>query len=608
MARIFAEEDIESLIRHFPPLTLEKNDRPCLVTSHSGNNLVSLAQTLSRFEVLLGQQHDRIDKADLANLLGIEQGSEQLILGETSVFIYLSGDGRSIIPIPLADEIHEELKDRARKSFVNVHAFAAEFDIRSEGIQRWITFDASKKWRTFTVDDKAFLCYRSFNDSIESRIRKSIDTAGSDICDLTDVFDDEVQTPILRDLAEASTKGREGDIFSEQGHVVWIPTDYSNVVEERAKTAQLAHIQQMASDLEESHYCMIEARTSSSSSPGSTIEPGLEVLEQEVRKVFQRWHHDSAQLHTVMLNNDRNKPSRSSNATRSRILVDSVVLEHELKELKASAVASTEVQFRRGESSDYAGMVIDQLLKECEGSKPLLSLLLRSELAQEIHLAAEMELERLMSLEREKLAQMFEARLVLPFQLYTIGISTIKDPTLKQHLEDFLYEHFRREVVPQTIKGAQDQKALREKSSQREVEKLRQAIVDAKSFTALQSSISKFSKKIKIPSPSDEVLHTAKVRSLHQALKSMRQMTRGSDVLQNLIWMLLAEKSNGLYMSSGKDTTRMIKQYEAAGEAAMTANLVKWRDLLKTGQESADDLQDMRMAAKAAVDGVTPAQ
>jgi hypothetical protein len=337
----------------------------------------------------------------------------------------------------------------------------------------------------------------------------------------------------------------------------------------------------------------------------------MDDVEDEVRTLFQKWHPEAAELRVVRFNDDSNQSAIISNSDAlNRLLIDSAVLEHELNELKASAAASAKGLFGEDQGSADPSVVVRSLQEECQknSSKQLSSLILSTELAEKIQSVAELEIEGLMSAEREKLTQIVEARLLLPFQLYITGISSIKDATLKQHLEDFVYEHFRKEVVPQTLKAVRDQKLVLDKSSQRESEKFRQAVMDAKSLSALQSSMSKFSKKMKIAPPSDEVLTTAKLRTLQQTLKSMRQMTRGSDVLQNLIWVLLAQKSEGLFMSPGKDTTRMVKQYEAVGDAQMATSLVKWKDNLKAGQETKEEMRDMREAAKAAVDEMTSLQ
>jgi hypothetical protein len=75
--------------------------------------------------------------------------------------------------------------------------------------------------------------------------------------------------------------------------------------------------------------------------------------------------------------------------------------------------------------------------------------------------------------------------------------------------------------------------------------------------------------------------------------------------LQNVIWILLAKGREGLYMSSGKDTSRMIKMVkekdvEAAGK------LEEWKDLVKQGKDGEDTRREMRDLAAKAVEEWNP--
>jgi len=83
----------------------------------------------------------------------------------------------------------------------------------------------------------------------------------------------------------------------------------------------------------------------------------------------------------------------------------------------------------------------------------------------------------------------------------------------------------------------------------------------------------------------------------------MRKLPRASDILQNLVWVLLACATNGLYMSAGKDTTRMIRQYQAISDDVETAmKLSTWRDALKADKGDAEMVREMRSMAEEAVD------
>jgi hypothetical protein len=81
----------------------------------------------------------------------------------------------------------------------------------------------------------------------------------------------------------------------------------------------------------------------------------------------------------------------------------------------------------------------------------------------------------------------------------------------------------------------------------------------------------------------------------------MKKMKRGSDLLQNVIWILLAKGREGLYMSSGKDTSRMIKMVKE-GDAEAAGKLEEWKELVKQGKDTEDTRKEMRDVAARAVE------
>jgi hypothetical protein len=88
-----------------------------------------------------------------------------------------------------------------------------------------------------------------------------------------------------------------------------------------------------------------------------------------------------------------------------------------------------------------------------------------------------------------------------------------------------------------------------------------------------------------------------------QKVAAMKKMKRGSDLLQNVIWILLARDREGLYMSSGKDTSRMIKMVKE-GDAEAAKKLEEWKDLIKQGKDTEDTRREMRNLAAKAVENL----
>ena len=114
------------------------------------------------------------------------------------------------------------------------------------------------------------------------------------------------------------------------------------------------------------------------------------------------------------------------------------------------------------------------------------------------------------------------------------------------------------------------------------------------------------------------------METLTAKIKAMAKMKRGSDLLQNLVWIVLAtstwgtaevdgdgeqqqgEKEKGgmqcLFMSSGKDTSRMIRFCkEKCGDEETGAKLDQFRDVVKAGNDTEQHRAEMRRMAETAV-------
>ena len=357
--------------------------------------------------------------------------------------------------------------------------------------------------------------------------------------------------------------------------------------------------------LGEDEYCVITSDEVASLGSGDTAAE-VTPLDQAVLDEYEKSHQEDT-IHSLQLLPAGDRASRNGvPQITSTLLIKSALLDNELTGMKSSAIARAEQIWRSGDRASSLKSFVQSLQRNelyLPNQSELWQLLAQTDRANELLSAVREKLEQLENETQEKFNQLVEARLLAPLQLYTSGIGTIKDNTLKEHLEDFVFDHFKREVIPQMIKAVHEQSLLREKDRERQVEKFRQATSESKNFEQLQTAISKFSKKFKIEQPDEDMLKRVKEKTLQAAVKSLVQMKRGSDVLQNLIWIALAREREGLFMSSGKDTSRMIKQVE---EKKIAEQLVNWRDLLKSGGESREEVQRMRELAMRAFEETRP--
>jgi hypothetical protein len=152
--------------------------------------------------------------------------------------------------------------------------------------------------------------------------------------------------------------------------------------------------------------------------------------------------------------------------------------------------------------------------------------------------------------------------------------------------------------VLRTIKH---QNLITTKATLRDLDKFTEAVQAAKTLPEIITATAKLTRKQKIDQPSTSMLETRKREILTQKVAGMKKMKRGSDLLQNVIWILLAKGREGLYMSSGKDTSRMIKMVKE-GDAEAAGKLEEWKELVKQGKDTEDTRKEMRDVAARAVE------
>jgi hypothetical protein len=399
---------------------------------------------------------------------------------------------------------------------------------------------------------------------------------------------------LLKQLGDAllNESGPGKGTFEIRGdRVQFIPAGYLEGLEKKRKDAYQRAIQDLIEQLREDKYCRVPGQ---SSLTDANDEVGDESNYSFLRDLKSSLDDETAGSVTEL----------SITGENSTVLV---LTERLTSAIETSRIASVQEAARIWHARDGSETLPKLRLAAIKSleehlNSPIAKLLLKSPRITEIE---PIMLQRFAQLEEEDRLQFNKVvteRLLAPLRLYKEGIETARDETLKQHLEEYVTDFFRRDLVPSVIKALEEQRLLIDKPRKREVERFRQACQEAKNLPDVNAAIQRLAKKMKI-TVSDEVVRKVKLSSLQQKIRAMKKMGRGSDLLQNLIWVLLAKESDGLFVSSGKDTSRMIKQYQAIGDLEAGKKLEEWRDALKAGKDGDEISEEMRGLATKAVEG-----
>ena len=566
---VFASPDIAALVAAFPPPSPEK-EQPSLVRSRSGNNVVNSVAILDRFRRLLELGPGRIKRSDLPARLGIERGDWLFHCYDGP--IHHSNDKRYLITEPEYSQICIDLLSSCEERFTDLSIFASKANVAIESIDDFSHDpddpDDFRRFRSATEPTSIFVGSQCLVEEVSSKLQSAIIGTDTDKVELTSLLP-EVPKVVLRELIKDITNRNEdvqGNLEESNAGVTFVPFSYGAAERKKRLAAFESSIQKSLQSLESDGFCRVAQDNEQSDI------------------IAKRWkdRHPKLQLHTV----SRDDPSTG-------IIVLQAPLDQTLDELQKNVTAFADKVDSRSDP-----LIDDQIKYELftASSKPeLASILLESEHVKTVEAALTPAVVDRQSKARKAFEEKFQILVMTHIHLYEKGLSTVVDTTLRDRLDHYLSDHFKEDIVPHFTKSARDDDLNKlSKSQLKDLDKLEQSCNQSKVLSDIQSAASKFAKKQKIDGASNDQIKRVKREIIENNVNALQKMKRGSDVLQNLIWILLAATSDGLFISSGKDTSRMIKQYQLVGDEEIGDKLVQWRDALRSGNETTDDIDAMK--------------
>lgn len=528
--------------------------------------------------MLLELEPSRIKLRDLPIRLGIER-TEWLFDCYEDPLCY-SRDRQSLVALSEFENVLATLHSQAEERFVNLLEYVKGKDVDISSLRLECGGERNQLcYFSARQSDPGFVATKGLVDRTRQELRSTSRPQPSKRLDVSELLPD-VPIEVLRLLVEEVKLEDEIDVDLETrgGKPILVPRVQEVNQQAEFEIGHTDLIHDLASHLHEHGYCLLE---SPHLPTGKLQDDVVARLETD----FQSARTDITLIET----------ESGASVFVTRITLDSI-----LTQLKTKAESLAISSFAEGGRS-FNGPAKTSL--EQSSSKPgMTKALLQSHHLETIEAAWHSTIARLEAERRQKTSLLRQETIMIPISLYILGLA--QDATLREHQEDYLGEHFRREVIPEFIEHAR--RLASDKAASRDLDKLAATCAQAKTLTEVQHAVSKFAKKQKIDAPTSAQIAGVKAMTLQTKLKDMVRMTRGSDVLQNTIWILLAAETDGLYMSSGKDTGRMIKLYQQIGAEHIGMKLDTWRALLKAGKETREDLQEMRELAMRTIEEKCP--
>ncbi|KAK5164387.1 uncharacterized protein LTR77_010083 [Saxophila tyrrhenica] len=566
MPSIFGPEDIAALIAAFPP-PLPTKDQPSLVRSTSGDKLLDSRHVQQQFRSLLESENQRIKLSDLPGRLGVKDYTWLL----DDELVHYSKNRSSIVPQSEIKKITEDLRERVKTEFVLLERFSSSATISYDSL-----YVLARPLRLITGASERHQMYAGSEALVaetDEKIKQAASGAEVEKVDLTALLPD-LPSPVLLELAKRALGGADGQVVQESAgsKVAFIPATYEKLSQDK----QAAEFDARAKDL----LTLLET-------DGFYEGPSGEYSEGDQAQMWCAERYPDTSFVKVLVGD-------------KRVVILKPSLDLALEEMKMSAAEV--VKNDSAMKHRTLDTTVQEALIEKSNNSPLAELILRAEYKKQIERALQ---DSIQQRERSSFEQLLQTRVLAPLQLYIVGTESIKDPDLRQRIDDRVADHFRKDVLETFDQDIRERGLLKQDNRRaKDLDRTLKSRDLAKTLVELNASILAFAKKQKISQPGQGQVAGVKRAHLDQKAQAISKMTRPSDLLQNVIWILLACKSDGLFMSSGKDTSRMIKQYRLVGDGEIASKLEGWRDLLKKDECGDGEMREMRETAVTAVDDI----
>lgn len=581
MAPIFASGDIAALISAFPPPTPIET-QPSFVRSLSGNTLLNSQKVLARFQALFRTEVNRIRLRDLPSRLGVKD--TRWILDCYDGEVYFSSDKTSLVSFQEFETICNDLVKRSQGAFVDLCSFTRERDVSYESLEDRARTASLLSYSDPSHPHSVFVAGVEHVQHVRHELTRLMgDQESTEKVRLSEQLPD-IPRFILRLLSdEVRTNGAavDGHIEENGQGLEFVPATFLTAHQKKLQDDYNMVVQQCLQSLVADGYCTFH---------NDTGHPNAKMGE-DIRAEFESQSPSSE--HPLEFLEVDDGPS---------LIATSSLLESVDDEWKAMLRTFIEA----GSVDSKTDPAIHAELTKRASKPDLTALLLKTTHRQRLGDIFDSAVHDAESVKTLAFARLLQTLVSGPLARYVSGL--VEDKTLREHQEEFVGEYFRRDVIPQFLNRVRDEKLVlpTQRNRLKDIEKLQQACSRTKTLTELHTAVDKFRKKSEIPQPDTDSIKQVQKATLRERIQAMQKMQRGSDVLQNLLWILLAQASptDALFMSAGKDTSRIIKQYQlvARDGEGIGRKLEGWRDMLKAGKESREAVQEMRELAMRAVE------
>ncbi|KAL1301613.1 hypothetical protein AAFC00_005842 [Neodothiora populina] len=659
---MFTPSDIAALISQLQPLKSPaaatcsspspsdvQEPKAHLIRSRSGNNLLHSELSRARFSNLLLRSDASISLSTLALELGVDKASDLSWLLE-GAGICFTRDRERILSVQQQNEVRESLRldlEEGRQGGVRLAEWA--------GLGRWDISPRTAELLAGSIegceitDLHGFIWAASRLQRLRETIAQELGETSDAIVDVSAFKGDMALSNswlvgVCQSLVEEDGNGIEGVVETKGGKVFFTPQSALSALREKEEMAVKQAMAEKVRALEEEGCCEVE------STSGASLD-AIEAAWRERRPEALLLRLGDSEASATLLAREDVLASRIEELVQSASKVATSIWaprtpgqepSYEPDTFISTLTDLNEATTRTKTSTSFTRVILSQ-----------------PQSSSTIRTAFENTLAALQTNTATALSHLLRNKLIGPLNLYTAGVSSLvnsNNPDLATRVSEHILETtFRRLTLPEIISEIELHKLFpTTRTNVRELDRFFENSLGStgnsnkaetstngsnssnssakaptiKSLPDLQSASARLARKLRVEaSLSADELKDIKHAWIQDRLDGMKKMKRGSDVLQNLVWILLSTRREGVFASAGKDTSRMIKVVQAdfassassadhngegdgdgasskdKDDRALGKRLGELRDLVKEGRDGDRERKEMREMAKVAAEG-----
>ncbi|KAK6431062.1 hypothetical protein LTR95_012780, partial [Oleoguttula sp. CCFEE 5521] len=573
MPVIFASPDIAAIVAAFPPPGPAR-DQVTLLRCASGERLLNSKKLLGRLDRLLGSSEQRVPVSSLSAELGLRAIDISPLLSSHDSRLHYSNDLSHLLSGSEVERLLDDLRRACHTQFVDLVKWSRDRDVSPDLAD---DFDMA----SYTGNDHVrYLYHQSLADQTKATIAEELERIRPEKCNLLRLLPNVpmfILERIAMELAADSTMRLS--VESSRAGVTMMPAEWHAFQQRRMGDQAQARVERVVEAVTQTGFAKVDVGDGDDGTLEQLSMNGHALVNVRLTTFRTPQYHvvmrqdlldEAAHLIRVSVKILIHEQWAAKEVEPSIKLSDSSILAT-LNRLKLDSATDADShnpeiaqEFGANHGHGYSPEItVDLCTIVLESSQ-------RKALVDDTTRAT---IDALVHDEQSGFSTIAQEGILSPLHLYEAGLSYIQDEALRERNAALSLQLILKDHLRPALARVKETHLCHDRRRAKDIQTFTSAITDeVATLDSLSAAVKMLQKKQSIPPPSKKQLQDVQVQVLQKATKALTpNKSRDSDILQHFLWVQFAhnlayfthERQPALFVSGGKDTTRMIKALKA---------------------------------------------